>query len=237
MKVYSKIAVETNTRIFSVECINALKQVMYIEQYQKGSCVFWEGDINNNLYLLLDGKIKLTKLNEFGKDLTVSVYLPGDLFGEFDATNMQVNSFTAEVMEHCKIGVIQQDDLELLLKQDVDLAVEFTQWQSQSQRYMQMKLRDLLLYGKNGALASTLIRAANTYGIQQGNTILISEKFTNYDLANLVGATRETVNRLLTAFKKAGLIKYAQGRIEILNLSGLREINRCEDCPIDICRL
>lgn len=237
MNVHTQVAVEANTKHFSNECLQRLKKIMYMETYQKDSSVFWEGDINNNLYYLIDGKVKLTKLNEFGKDLTMSVYFPGDLFGEYDSTNVQANSFTAQVIEDSQIGIIQQNDLELLLKQDMELAVEFAQWQSQVGRYIQLKLRDLLLYGKNGALASTLVRAANTYGIQQSESILISEKITNYDLAKLIGATRETVNRLLNAFKKDGLIQSTSGRIEILDIAGLKEINRCEKCPVDICRL
>lgn len=237
MNVYTQLAVEANTKDFSIHCMNRLKEIMYVGQYQEGSNVFWEGDVNNSLYYLLDGKVKLTKLNESGKDLTLSLYFPGDLFGEYDATNIQSNSFSAQVIEYSEVGVIQQNELEILLKQDMELAAEFTQWQSQIRRYVQLKLRDLLLYGKNGALASILVRAANTYGIQRGNTILITEKFTNYDLANLIGATRETVNRLLSVFKKDGLIQTANGRIEILDITALKEINRCEKCPIELCRL
>lgn len=238
MIVNSQIVVETNTSHFSKKSIDSLKRIMYTEEYQRGSSVFWEGERNNHLYFLIDGRIKLTKLNEAGKDLTLSVYFPGDLFGDFDPTREQLNSFTAQADEDSKIGIIQQSDMEWLLKEEPKLAADFTKWQSQLRRYTQLKLRDLLLYGKNGALASTLVRAANTYGITQSNDIiLISEKITNYDLANLIGATRETVNRLLSGFEKNGLIKTTNGRIEIFNLAGLKEINRCENCNIDICRL
>ena len=100
-----------------------------------------------------------------------------------------------------------------------------------------MKLRDLLLYGKNGALAAILIRISNTYGINKNDKIVISKRFTNIELAKLIGATRETVSRLLTGFKQDGLIHYNYGNIEILNVNGLKEINQCENCPLEICRL
>lgn len=237
MNVQTKLTVETNTIHFSAESMNRLKDIMYMEQYQTDSHVFWEGDMSNCLYFLQEGKIKLTKLNEFGKNLTLAIYFSGDLFGEYDPSSVHLSSFTAQVIEDSHIGIIQQNDLELLLKEDHLFAAEFTQWQSQMRWYVQFKLRDLLLYGKNGALASTLVRAANTYGIQQDDSIIISEKITNYDLAKLIGATRETVNRLLTGFKKAGLIQTTNGRIEINDIEGLKEINRCEKCPVNICRL
>ena len=237
MNVTPQIAIHSNTNHFSPEFMNMLKEMMYTADYEADSYVFWEGDPNNWLYLLVEGKIKLTKLNEFGKDLTLAVHFSEDLFGEYDPTETQMNSFSAEVIEPAQVGIIQQLELKSRLKQNGNLASEFSEWQSLSRRYTQYKLRDLLLYGKNGALASTLIRAANTYGIELDGRIIITEKFTNYDLANLIGATRETVNRLLSSLKKDGLIKVAHGKIEILNLSGLKEINRCEECPVSICRL
>lgn len=230
-------AVNNNTTYFSNENLELLIDNMYIRNFEKKSKLYWEGDICNSLYLVLDGKVKLTKLNEDGKELTMYIFFTGDLFGEYISANNPFSSFTAHIMENSTIGVIQQDDIEILLKQYPILATEFAIWMGQNNRYTQMKLRDLLLYGKNGALASMLIRIANMYGRDEGEKIIITRKFTNMELAKLIGATRETVNRLLTKFKDNGLINYDHGKIEILSLGGLKDINQCENCPAEICRL
>lgn len=227
----------SNTNHFSTESIRALRDIMYVKKYQKGSYVFWEGDFNSQLYFLLDGKVNLTKLNKFGKNLTLTVYFPEDLFGEYDLSLSQKNSYSALAIESSQIGIIKHKDLQAKLMDNGNLAAEFFQWQSLQRQYVYLKLRDLLLYGKNGALASTLIRAANTYGYEKDGKIILSEKLTNNDLAQLIGATRETVNRLLAALKKDGLITIENRKIEILNLTGLKQINHCERCPIEICRL
>lgn len=210
---------------------------MYVEKFSQESRIFWEGDPNDNLYFLLDGTVKLTKLSEDGKSLTLHYFFPGDLFGEFDPKHQHTSALTAMAADECVIGVIQQSDLEVLLWQDGDLAIEFAQWQSHMQHYTQLKLRDLLFYGKNGALAAMLVRASNTYGIKRGNRVVISKKFTDSELANLIGSSRETVNRMLTSFKRDGMIKGEQGNIEILNLAGLKKLCHCEECSIGICRL
>ncbi|UJL46696.1 Crp/Fnr family transcriptional regulator [Virgibacillus sp. NKC19-16] len=227
----------TNTGHFSVDSFNKFREMMVVEEYDKGSRVYWEAEENEKLYFLLKGKVNLTKINEEGKELTMYCFFSGDMFGEYPSERSHLSSYTAQTMEKSEIGVMQRCDIEKLFKESGDLALEFSYWLSQTHRHTQLKLRDLLLYGKNGALASTLIRIANTYGIHEGNKIKITNKFTNMELAALIGATRETVNRILTAFRQDDLIQYKKGRIEILDLAGLKEVNQCEECPVEICRL
>lgn len=237
MSLVSQLTVETNTTHLSSKCMKKLHDNMYVEKFSSEARIFWEGDPNDKLFFVLEGTVKLTKLSEDGKDLTLHYFFPGDLFGEFDPMHKQTSALTAIAADECVIGVIQQADLEVLLWQDGDLAIEFAQWQSHMQHYTQLKLRDLLFHGKNGALAAMLVRAANTYGIKSGNRVVISKKFTDSELANLIGASRETVNRMLKSFKKDGMIKCEQGIIEILNLAALKKLCHCEECPVGICRL
>ena len=76
-------------------------------------------------------------------------------------------------------------------------------WMGIHHRITQTKFRDLMMYGKPGALTSTLIRLSNTYGQHQADdTILINKKITHTDLSNMIGATRESVNRMLSDLRK-----------------------------------
>ncbi|MFC3040618.1 Crp/Fnr family transcriptional regulator [Virgibacillus xinjiangensis] len=237
MHLVNQLTVERNTRIFSEDCKREIEAIMHPETFVKGSSIYWEGDDTGKLFYLREGKVRLTKVSDEGKEIAMYYYFPGDMFGEYLPDQHPLCAFTAEVLEDTTVGVIRRKELEQLMKENGTLALEFTQWLSHTQQYTHMKLRDLLLYGKNGALASMLIRISNTYGQDDGEEITISRKFTNMELAKMVGATRETVNRLLTGFKKDGLIDYEQGKISILNLGGLKEINQCEECPVEICRL
>ncbi|MBY7142037.1 Crp/Fnr family transcriptional regulator [Virgibacillus sp. NKC19-3] len=237
MAVAGRVAVAKNTGHFSIESLRKLREMMVVEEFDKGSSIYWEAETNEKLYFLLKGKVKLTKINEEGKELTMYCFFSGDMFGEYPSENSYLNSYTAQTMEKSEIGVLRRCDIDKLLKESGELALEFSYWLSQTHRHTQLKLRDLLLYGKSGALASTLIRISNTYGIYEENKVKITKKFTNLELAELIGATRETVNRLLASFKQDGLIQYKKGRIEILDLAGLKEVNQCEECPVEICRL
>lgn len=105
-------------------------------------------------------------------------------------------------------------------------------------RKFQLKIRDLLLNGKKGALYSTLIRLANSFGIERNDGILINLTLTNQELANFCNTTREYVNRMLSDLRKRHVISMSQsGKILIKDIEYLRTENGCEGCPIEICNI
>ncbi|MUT67969.1 helix-turn-helix domain-containing protein [Paenibacillus sp. NEAU-GSW1] len=94
-----------------------------------------------------------------------------------------------------------------------------------------------MMFGKHGALCSLLIRLANTYGTLQEDHIWISKTHTNTEFADMIGSTRESVNRILSELRRANAIAIDNSHIVIKDLSYLRDICHCEDCPKDICRM
>ena len=102
----------------------------------------------------------------------------------------------------------------------------------------QTKFRDLMMFGKPGALCSTLIRLHNTYGEpREDGGVPIGKKLTNTELADMTGATRESVNRMLSDLKNAGVVTNDNGYIVIEDLQYLKDLCHCENCPVDICRI
>lgn len=236
-KTAKHLIVEKNTNLFSTENFTKLENIMNEKQFKADSRLFIEGDLCDSLYYIKEGVVKITKVSDDGMDLTLHYFYPGDLFGEFNPNNDKYSTFSAEAVNNCTIGTVSQADLEQLLTKDGGFALEFSKWLSHMQWYIQLKLRDLIFHGKNGALASIIIRASNTYGISDGEKIHIAKRFTNNEIANMISATRETVNRMLSKFKKEGLVDYSHGRITILDLEGLKQVCHCEECPLGICRL
>ncbi|MBD2863143.1 MULTISPECIES: Crp/Fnr family transcriptional regulator [Paenibacillus] len=226
-----------NSSCFSPESMDKLKSIMYELKVEAGSCVYWEGDLADKLYYIKKGKVKCTKTNEDGKEFVLYLFREGDFMGQLDPYSDSRQSFTANATESCLIGVIQKSDLEALLWQQGDLALEFMKWMGLMHRTTQTKFRDLMLYGKPGALCSTMIRLANTFGKMTPEGILITEKMTNTDLADYIGAARESVNRMLGDWKREGIIDQRDGHLLIKNLAHLQDLCHCELCPKDICRL
>lgn len=226
-----------NTICFSGDNFSRIMEIMYEHHAAEGSYLFWEGEAADKLYFIKKGRVKITKSTDDGKQLILYMYQEGDLFGQMDPFGNSIHSFNAEVTEDSSIGIIQQKDLETLLWQHGDLAVEFMKWMGLMHRLTQTKFRDLMMFGKPGALCSTLIRLNNSYGKDAGSYRIIDKKITNTDLAEMISATRESVNRMLSDLKNMEVLAIDKGYIVIKDMNYLRDLCQCEDCPGSICRV
>lgn len=225
---------------FTAEHRKLLEGLMYPKKAGAQSHLFWEGDETGKLYYVRSGRVKLTKTTEEGKTINLSIQRQGDLIGELGMSGNGVYGYNAEVIEDAEFGVIQEKDLEILLYRHGDFAVAFTKWMALQHRTSQSKFRDLLLFGKPGALASTLIRLCNTCGVVTKDGIRLSMKLTNTELADFIGATRESVNRMLSDLKTDGIIDMDGGYIIVKTLNELKAICQCPSfpaCPLEICRI
>ncbi|MEX1030891.1 MAG: Crp/Fnr family transcriptional regulator [Paenibacillaceae bacterium] len=224
----------------SEENNNRLQSIMYTKLAAAGSYLFWDGDETEYLYYVRSGIIKLVKSTEEGRDMTMSIVQKGDLIMEMNGFHVSLHNFSAIVIEDAEVGVIQKKDLEILLQRHGDFALEFMSWMGLMHRITQSKFRDLLMYGKPGALASTLIRMCNSFGIACEDGIRIDLKLTNTELAEIIGATRESVNRMLSELKTEGTITVKNGQIIVQRLSNLKGKCNCPSflvCPLEICRM
>lgn len=235
-------SIEGNTKegisnFFSAENMERLQSIMYTKHAKADTLLFWEGDPADYLYYIKKGLVKLTKTTDAGTKVTLYLHHTDDMFGQIDPFQESLHTFNAEVIEDAEFGIIQQKDLETLLWQHGDLAIEFMKWMGMMHRMTQTKFRDLILYGKPGALCSLLIRLSNSYGKPAGDCIQITKKINNSEMAEMIGATRESVNRMLSELRKQEAISMDNGTLVINDVHYLQDICKCENCPKEICRV
>ncbi len=206
--------------------------------YSKDTMLYIDGDKAENLYFIRSGSVKISKTTLEGKELTLYICKPGEMIGELALFQSHITyTSTAEMLEAGIVGIISRMALEDLLTKNSRLAVEFMKWMGIAYRRNQSKFRDLMLLGKHGALYSTLVRMTNTYGLKVKDGILIDLTLTNKDLANFIGTTRESVNRMLNELRKNEVISIDNGLITVHNITFLKEFLECDGCPEDICRI
>ncbi|WP_239614311.1 Crp/Fnr family transcriptional regulator [Cohnella mopanensis] len=237
VRALPKACLVRNSFCFSKGSLEKLKQIMHPHKFNSDIAIFHEGDVADKLFFLYSGRVKVTKFSEEGKEYIMSLYHEGDLFGQLEPFEEPKHQFTALTVEKCEIGIIQKNDLEILLWQYGELSIEFMNWMGYMQRLTQTRMRDLMMYGKQGALCSTLIRLSNSYGLVDNNGLHISLKLTNTELGDYIGCARESVNRMLSELKKADVISVRDGTITIKNLDYLKNLCRCEQCPKELCRI
>lgn len=206
---------------------------------EKGNYIFREGERAENIFFVLDGAIQISKETESGKELTIRICGTNGMIGESSLfCKLNYHSTTAKALEPTNVLALHTASLELLLTEHPSLLVEYLEWLQIENLKHQSRLRDLVLNGKKGALFSTLIRLANTYGeTRHDNEVFINFALTNTEIANLCATSREMINRMLNDLKKHNIISFEKGYITILDLQFLKDEIACENCPLHICRI
>ena len=209
-----------------------------IKHMEKGRYLFQESTPASDLYYIINGKVEVSKVVPDGRELTIRISSENDLVGETVLFSQNPKyMMNAKMMEDGSVAVISKEALEEKIASDSHLAVEMMTWLSAQNRKNQAKFRDMLLHGKKGAFYSTLIRLSNSYGTEAEDGKVINLPFTNQELANFCGTSREVVNRMLAQLRKNNVISIKKGRITILDFDYLKQEIDCENCPIDICTI
>lgn len=162
----------------------------------------------------------------------------GSLIGELPLYEKDpVYIFNAVAQSAAEVYAIEFPVLQSYLEKKPALAINLLKIMGAHMRKQHSKFRDLLLYGKKGALYSTLIRLANSYGKETDGGILISVPLTNQELANYSATARESLNRMLSELRKNGIIEYRGHLIFIKDIDYLKDAIQCENCGREICNI
>ncbi|MGE7664224.1 Crp/Fnr family transcriptional regulator [Ureibacillus composti] len=208
---------------------------------EKNHHIFHEGEKANDLFFIQCGIVQISKETENGKELTVRVCSKASLIGEtdlFNQFNKQNHTTSAKALSYTEVLTISKQSIEMFLTEQPALMIEYLKFLQNDNLKKQSQLRDLLMNGKKGAIISTLIRLANTFGEEvEANKININYHITNTEIANLSATTREAVNRLLNDLKTQEIISLDKGLITINDFQFLKDEICCEDCPISVCRI
>ncbi|OLO26873.1 Crp/Fnr family transcriptional regulator [Alkalihalophilus pseudofirmus] len=202
-----------------------------------GTVLFVEGDYPEFVYLVRSGQVSLSKMTIDGKEFSVHLKQKDELVGEVGLFNEMAISVTAKVVEKAELIRFERTHLEALFCQNGEIAMAFMKWFTRHTQSTQAKFRDLLLCGKTGAIYSTLIRFSNSYGLEHDSGVKINVNLTNQDLANFIGTSRESVNRMLNDLKKEDIIELEEGHIVIKDMQFLKDYLHCGDCPVEICTI
>ncbi|WP_438817992.1 Crp/Fnr family transcriptional regulator [Thermolongibacillus altinsuensis] len=227
------------SNILSQKHFEQLKNLAYkTAKVKKGTFLFQEGQVGENFFVVLSGKFQISKFSGDGKELCLRLCGPNAVIGElmiFSDNGRYL--FNGRALEDSEVLVIKNESIEKELLANPEFAVEFLKMMTDHFRKQHTKFRDLVLYGKKGALYSTLIRMANSYGVQTSDGILLDVPVTHQDLANFSSTSRESVNRELNALKSKGIVSFKGRKIIIHSLDYLKRQINCESCPSSYCNI
>jgi CRP-like cAMP-binding protein len=173
----------------------------------KGSILFTEGDEGDHLYVILEGKIKLGTSSGDGRENLLSILGPGEMFGELSLFDPNPRTSTATAVTDAKLLSLGQAKLIPWLTENPRVSLNLLASLAQRLRRTNEAVGDLVFSDVPGRVAKSLIDLGERFGKQTDEGLLVNHDLTQEELAQLVGASRETVNKALADFAGRNWLK------------------------------
>jgi CRP/FNR family cyclic AMP-dependent transcriptional regulator len=188
----------------------------------RGGQLFAEGDVGDQLYFVIEGKVKLTKAAPDGRENLISVHGPGDMFGELAMFDPTYRTTSATALTDTRLAVLAHDDLRQCLETRPGLAIHLLKALAQRLRRITDANTNLVFTDVPGRVAKALLELSDKFGISREDGLLVNHDLTQEELAQLVGASRETVNKALADFATRGWISVSAKSVLLLDIDRLK---------------
>lgn len=204
----------------------ALRASMIEMRLSKGDVLFTEGDIGDKLFLIDAGKIKLGHTSADGRESLIAVLGAGELLGELSLFDPGPRTATAVAITKSKVLWMGHDALLPWLVGRPDLAVSLLASLARRLRRTNEAMADLVFSDVPGRVAKALLDLGSKFGEDSSQGLLVSHDLTQEELAQLVGASRETVNKALADFSQRGWIRIEQRQVTLIDVERLEQRSR-----------
>ena len=192
---------------------------------QKGQFIFREGDPADWFHIVQHGNVKCVKSTPEGREVTLKVLMPGDLFCcEASAFSGDSHPGCAQSMGDGTVIKIHRKAMLEVIQKNPEAAVSIINYLSLRLRESQDNAKAFALDRAEQRVAAILVNLAERSGVQETQGLRISVRLTHQDLADMAGLTKETTSRILSRFKKELLIAGHGKQLLILNLPHLQEM-------------
>ena len=204
--------------------LTKVADIAITRDWKKQSHVFLQGDPLENVYFVFDGKIKIYKSDVNGKEQIVAMAKKGEMFPHVGFFRKGEYPAYAEVLEPSTLIAVPISKFESVLIENPELCIKVFRVLGEKIVDLQDRLEEQILNNTYEQIVKLLIRLAQNHGMEQEDgTILLKSEFTNKDLANMIGTTRETISRTLTKMKKDELIEVDEAGNMIVDVEILME--------------
>ena len=199
----------------SDQLIREFETLKITHAYSRGSTLFFEGQPSNGVYMLCFGRVKLTTYSKDGRVLIMRVAEPGELLG-LSATVSNVNyEATAEVMEACQVNFVRKSDFVAFINDNTQPALNAIKQLSHAYHAAFSQVRSL---GLSATVADKLAELLLDWCRQSGDSgsdLHLKMPYTQGEIAEMIGSTRETVSRILKYFRSRDLIRLHGSNLHI----------------------
>lgn len=201
-----------------------LDKITEMAETEKFQPIFLPGDKANNIYIIKTGKVKISKLFEDGKQVTLSILNSGDIMGEIALLGEEEQNTIAEALENTYLCMIEKKDFENLLMMKPELNLKITKLIGWRLKNVENRIENLIFRDVTSRIIHTLLELAKSYKKETSDGIEINLRLTHEELGQLVAVNRQTVTTKLNEIKQKGLIELKRSRIVLKDLKKLEQL-------------
>jgi CRP/FNR family cyclic AMP-dependent transcriptional regulator len=182
--------------------LRELNKISVRRKFSKNTILFSKGDESDSLYLIIKGYVQAVISNEQGREMVLNQFGPGEFFGEFALLDGQPRSATVITREATEVLIIRRDDFHRLVLSEPDVVLDLLKVLLKKLRLATEKIESLTFLNVYGRIAQLLLNLASPCdGFQ-----VIAKKLTHQEIANMVGASREMVSKIMKQLEIGGYI-------------------------------
>jgi len=191
-----------------------------LREFEKDDIIFRQGDESKELYILLKGKVRIFKISPSGNETSIDIFSVHDVIGEMAAVDSSPRSATGKAIGKVTLLTMAHERFLYHLENVPGLALGLARLLAQKLRWTASFAESVAQFDAAGRLLHILLYYVERYGkeLEAGKRYSVDLALNQTDLASMVGARREWVNRLLSDWRKRGLLEYDKGIITILDM-------------------
>ncbi|MGY6502532.1 MAG: Crp/Fnr family transcriptional regulator [Acidimicrobiales bacterium] len=208
------VAVEMFAKLNEAE-LHSLIETAELRELRRGDTLFVEGDTSAELFVVSSGRLAIAKRSVDGRESVIALMEPGDLFGEMPLFDSEGRSADARALEPSEVVIIPYTPLREVYESRPELLWSVTEMLTKRLRVLDVALADTVFLDVTGRTAKRLLELA-------GDAAEFSLPITQEELAGMVGASRERVNKAIASFIRLGWIEQHERRYRILDREQLQ---------------
>jgi len=215
-----------NVPIFSdldEETLQKIAKSGVIQTYKKNNVILSEEDTGSALFVIAEGKVKISRSSGDDKEVILALLNESDFFGEMSLLDGMSRSATVTAVEDSKLFIVQRAEFLDLLKKYPDVSVALLTELTKRLRAATMKIKALSLKDAEGKVATVLLQLADDVGKIRQGVVEIDHLPYQQELANMAGTSRETISRTLHSFAKKGLVELDGSKLRITDYEKFKE--------------
>ncbi|MFA7419102.1 MAG: Crp/Fnr family transcriptional regulator [Melioribacteraceae bacterium] len=216
----------TYVPIFSELENDALEKIEKIgarKAYTKNDVILMEEDAGTALFVIVKGKVKVSRNSNDGREVILTILGESDFFGEMAILDGLTRSATVTAIDESELFLIQRNDFLNLLYEHPEVSVALLQELTRRLRNADMKIKALSLKDAEGKVATVILQLADDIGKIKQGIVEIEKLPLQQDLANMAGTSRETISRTLHSFAKKGYVEMEGNKLRILDYEKFKE--------------